>query len=120
MRLAGVRAGVSLGLSGGREDIEHATAGAARAPPGNPAQQLAGGDLGDAMPLDETLRLSALARAGRAQQNDAHGCRDETDPGSRERLATLPAAHAEVKRQRLRRARSALAALSSRPILGAN
>ncbi len=37
------------------------------------AQQIAGGDLRNAVPLDQTLRLSALTGAGRAQQDDAHG-----------------------------------------------
>ena len=36
------------------------------------AQQVAGGDLRDVHALYESLRLSALTRSGRAQQNNAH------------------------------------------------
>src|SRR5580698_4269647 len=58
-------------------------------------QQISSGDLGDAETLDETLRLGALAGAGRPQENDTHSFL-KTDPYP-ERLATLPAAPLEVK-----------------------
>ncbi len=40
------------------------------------AQQVPGRDLGDVLTLHEPLRLSALTRAGSAQQDDAHGYRE--------------------------------------------
>ncbi len=53
-------------------------------------QQISRGDLGDTVTVDKTLRLRALAGAGRAQENDTHSfLRDRPYP---ERLATLPAA----------------------------
>ncbi len=59
-----------------------------------------GGDLGDTETLDETLRLRALAGAGRTQENDTHSFfKDRSLP--LERLATLPAAPLEVKRDPL-------------------
>ena len=53
-------------------------------------QQISSGDLGNSVTLDETLRLGALAGAGRPQENDTHSFL-KTDPYP-ERLATLPAA----------------------------
>src|SRR5262249_13619047 len=42
------------------------------------SQQVARRDLRNSGPLLQKLRLGTLARAGRAQQDDAHGCLSET------------------------------------------
>ena len=81
------------------------------------AQQVAGGDLRNAEPLDETLGLGALARAGRAQQNDAHAFAVRSAATGSRRRATLPAAAAaQVKRPR-RPAQGPVVRYSREPIV---
>src|SRR5256885_15834048 len=85
MRLAGLRAGLSLRLSGAREEIEHAAAVGARAPSGDPAQQLA---VVDVHLHDRIQGLTQLAQQSvqRARLGEVAGkaVEDKAPPGRSE------------------------------------